>query len=96
MTIYFYQFSNEKQKQCFFSKTRFAKFDKIKAFYKIQATKESNCEIEINYTAILILYRIKCASNIHAYDKSYYLLRIPTSFAGRLSNNHVDGYENVT
>ena len=96
MTIYFYQFSNEKQKQCFFSKTRFAKFDKIKAYYKIQATKESNCEIEINYTTILILYRIKCAPNIHVYDKSYYLLRIPTSFAGSLSNNHVDGYENVT
>ena len=31
MTIYFYQVSNEKQKQCFFSKTRLAKFDKIKA-----------------------------------------------------------------
>ena len=29
--IYFYQFSNEEQKQYFFSKTRFAKFDKIKA-----------------------------------------------------------------
>ena len=84
MTIYFYQFSNEKPKQCFFSKTRFAKFNKIKAYYKIQATKESNCEIEINYTTILILYtyRMKCASNIHVYDKSYYLLRIPTSFAG--------------
>ena len=67
MTIYFYQFSNEKQKQCFFSKTRFAKFDKIKCQYKIPAIKESYCEIEINYTTILILYQIKCTSNANKY-----------------------------
>ena len=36
MTIYFYQFSAEKQKQFFFSKTRFAKFDKIKAYMSYQ------------------------------------------------------------
>ena len=66
MTIYFCQFSKEKQKllQCFFLKTRFAKFDKIKAPYKMPVIKERNCEIEINCTTTVIMYRIKRASNI--------------------------------